>query len=60
MKVGDLVRITRASIGIPADTIALIIRSRTAAEGFEIYDVKPGRYVSRRYLARDLEIVSGT
>ena len=67
MKPGNLVKITRARIGIPAGSIGLIIKSylphREAPLPIEqelIYTIK---FIgldrgTRRYLARDLEIVS--
>jgi hypothetical protein len=67
MSVGNLVRISRAAIGVPADSIALIIKSDLPAQWAgglgpgreQIYTVQIlGSNRSRRYLGRDLEIVS--
>jgi hypothetical protein len=67
MRAGDLVGITRASIGVPAGTLGLILSSHISVGdgGEKIYTVQlvgnkavhaaVGR--ARRYLARDLEIV---
>lgn len=62
MKPGNLVRITRASIGVPAGSLALIIEKRGARsprDRIELYVVKlvGGRAKTRRYLARDLRKV---
>jgi hypothetical protein len=62
MTVGNLVRITRAGIGVPVGTIALIIEDHTAA-GTDVpfFVVWPagevGKRGSRRYLSRDLEVI---
>lgn len=65
MKPGNLVRITRASIGVPLDSLGLIIEKRGARgsrDRIQLYVVrlvggngKAGRV--RRYLARDLRRV---
>ena len=71
MKAGNLVKITRASIGIPAGTVGLIVEklittqdTLTEENGFEL---KPlvlfvvqmcGHTHTRRWLARDLEVLS--
>ena len=34
MKVGDLVRITRASIGVPANSLGLVLRERQIFDDF--------------------------
>jgi len=62
MKPGNLVRITRASIGVPLDSLALIIEKRGARsprDHIELYVVKlvGCRAKTRRYLARDLRKV---
>lgn len=69
MQPGDLVRITRASIGVPKDTIALIVSARRVAsaatvEGYqdEAYDLFHVQLITdtklngrvRRYLSQDL------
>ena len=75
MKVGDLVRITRASIGVPKGSIGLVIECAT--HGNEHYDLSTrtlycgqesctwgiklnGRRHPRRYLEMDLEVVSAS
>ena len=76
MQVGNLVKITRASIGVPRDSMGMIIKvteprgDYVDQYGEEMYPpiifmvqlVCPnGKYsrVQRRYLPRDLEVVSG-
>ena len=76
MQVGNLVKITRASIGVPRDSMGMIIKvteprgDYVDQYGEEMYPpiifivqlVCPnGAYsrVPRRYLPRDLEVVSG-
>ena len=65
MQVGDLVRVTRASIGIPKDSLALVeakIRENRDFAGVQPYEIwqvyllQAGR--QRRYLGRDLEVIS--
>ena len=68
MKVGNLVKINRAGIGVPAGTMGLIMESHAPAAASlielneQIHVVKllgpahPRR--ERRYLARDLEVIS--
>ena len=66
MKAGDLVKITRASLGVAYGRIGLIIREcdpraeSFTRNGISLYLVKlvgsPAR-PERRYLAQDLEIV---
>ena len=68
LRPGDLVEITRASIGIPAGTVALIIERHAqemgARAGSHLYMVWPtgeaGKHGLRRYLARDLERLTNT
>jgi hypothetical protein len=71
MRAGDLVRIKRASIGIPMDTLGLVtaekkLFDRPPDEGYNrheneaIWEVqmlgtKPH---ARRYMSRDLEVIS--
>ena len=70
MQPGDLVRITRASIGIPKDTIGLIVKARVHRNDLidnEVYTlfhvqlvgmrVRGLNGVVRRYLAQDLRKV---
>ena len=66
MKAGDLVKITRASLGVAYGRLGLIVKEwEPRAESFtrngiSLYVVKlvgsPAR-PERRYLARDLEII---
>ena len=71
MLVGDLVRITRPSIGVPVGTIGLIMRvsmwrtdeERQKTRGLSqvpLYFVQRMNGPLRRYLARDLETVSAS
>ena len=73
MKAGDLVRIKRASIGIPMDTLGLVTAKkkhfdRPPDEGYNrheneaIWEVqmlgtKPH---ARRYMSRDLEVINAS
>ena len=67
MQIGDLVKITRASIGIPKGSIGLILKTRiskTNAIGasYFIHEIQlcgiPKRQGgNRQYLERDLEVV---
>jgi hypothetical protein len=66
MQPGNLVRIKRATIGVPPDSLALIIERRGARsprDRIEIYVVRlvggKGKAARmRRYLARDLKVIS--
>ena len=61
MKVGDLVKITRASVGIPKETIGLIFKENDGMNGggYKLWDVQlVNSQRMRRYLCRDLEIIS--
>ena len=72
MRAGDLVKITRASIGVPAGTMGLILSSyecrgdydTATGEKIHILQLIGARRVldavghRRRYLARDLEVIS--
>ena len=67
MRAGDLVKITRASLGVAYGRVGLIIREcdpraeSFTRDGISLYLVKlvgsPER-PDRRYLARDLEVVN--
>ena len=68
MRAGDLVRITRASIGVPAGTIGLILESHASIDRLvsgaekELIHLLHLTGTStphhlRRYLARDLETI---
>tara|TARA_Y100000004_G_scaffold194341_1_gene258671 strand:+ start:715 stop:954 length:240 start_codon:yes stop_codon:yes gene_type:complete len=79
MQVGNLVRITRASIGVPVGAVGLIIKvgkprgdyvvqGHVTSEGMpmyppEIFTVQfigdQSSSIERRYLPRDMEVVSG-
>jgi len=61
MKTGDLVRVTRASIGMPKDSLALVEAKlkyigSTPEALWQIYLLQTGRRLAM--LNRDLEIVS--
>jgi hypothetical protein len=69
MKVGNLVRITRASIGVPAGTMGLILSSyetrgdydTAAGEKIHILQLIGSSFPwgqNRRYLTRDLEVIN--
>lgn len=69
MKVGNLVRITRASIGVPAGTMGLILSSyetrgdydTASGEKIHILQLIGGDFAwgqNRRYLGRDLEVIN--
>ena len=72
MKAGDLVRIKRASIGVPMDTLGLLtakkkLFDRPPDEGYnreeqeaiwEVQMLYTGKSRTRRYMSRDLEVVS--
>ncbi len=76
MQVGNLVKITRASIGVPRDSMGMIIKV-TEPRGDYVDQFGENMYppiifivqlvcmhgeyssVPRRYLPRDLEVVSG-
>jgi len=59
MKPGNLVKINRAAIGIPAGTMGLIMESHdVAAIRIHIVKLLGLPRPDRRYLARDLEVIS--
>ena len=69
MKIGDLVRITRASIGVPVNSLGLVLRERQIFDDFPpgewegdkvIWEVQMLDCVqrTRRYLERDLELLN--
>ena len=66
LKIGDLVKITRPSVGVPANTLGVVLDITFADSGFRYFKIKmfgPPSYgfdhrTPRRYLGRDLEIVS--
>ena len=63
MKVGDLVKITRASIGIPKGTIGLIVKVTDGGEGCDLChvhfmcSVKVKKNHPRPFLLKDLQIL---
>ena len=65
MQAGDLVTITRASIGVPAGSIGFVLREHKGNidDKTSIYDVdivgndRRAPVWARRYLARDLEVI---
>tara|TARA_Y100001938_G_scaffold147527_1_gene228921 strand:- start:5341 stop:5532 length:192 start_codon:yes stop_codon:yes gene_type:complete len=63
MKVGDLVKITRASIGIPKGTIGLIVKVTDGGEGYDLCHVhfmsrlKISNNHPRPFLPSDLQIL---
>ena len=74
MRAGDLVRIKRASVGIPMDTLGLVtakkkLFDRPPDEGYNrheneaIWEVQmPGavKQHTRRYMSRDLEVLNAS
>ena len=64
MRAGDLVKTTRAQIGVPAGAIGLIIKShepraetiKYSIHEVQLYGVKV--QFNRRFLSRDLEVVN--
>ena len=69
MTVGDLVKVTRASIGVPAGTLGLIMSSyetrgdydTASGEKIHILQLIGGDFAwgqNRRYLGRDLEVIN--
>ena len=64
MQPGDLVRITRASIGIPKDSIGLIVKVRDTQvddidpRPFPVWHVQILNGPLRRYLTQDLRLIS--
>jgi hypothetical protein len=62
--VGRLVKIMRASIGVPSGTLGLVLRRHESHlwenESYFIYEVQllNGRTFKRRFLDRDLVVVS--
>ena len=63
MRAGDLVKVTRASIGVPLGSVGLIVKShkpraetiKHSIHEVQLYGVKLG--CNRRFLSRDLEVV---
>ena len=71
MTIGDLVKVTRASIGVPVGTLGLIMASYETRGD---YDTASGEKIhilqligssfpwgqNRRYLGRDLEVINAS
>ena len=64
MQVGDLVKIMRASIGVPVNTVGLILRTLATGpdQRYDYYQVQLCNSESRvvRRLRRDLEVVNAS
>ena len=66
MRAGDLVKVTRASIGVPLGSVGLIVKSfmprGSYAEGTneKIHELQliGTKAANRRYLTRDLEVIN--
>ena len=64
MRAGDLVKVTRASIGVPLGSVGLIVKShkpraetiKHSIHEVQLYGVKLD--FNRRFLSRDLEVVN--
>jgi len=60
MKVGNLVRLTRSTIGLPAGSIGLVIRKTVhtpPVAGYELFWIVFVGGRACRFLSRDLELV---
>ena len=60
MKIGDLIRNTRPSLGIPKGSVGLITgKQKSAATNYYVYEIQwLGRRMSHsRRLERDLEVI---
>ena len=44
IKIGDLVKVTRPSVGIPRDTVGLVMSADFADSGFRYYKTKMPAY----------------
>ena len=61
MQVGDLVRIKRASIGVPGGSIGLALERWKSDGGYYVWEVMiNGRSKRRKYLEMDLEVVNAS
>ena len=59
MKVGNLVRLTRAMIGVPVGSLGLLIEKSLSEADFHVWTVKFFcRENTRRLLGRDLKVIS--
>ena len=59
MKVGDLVKITRASIGLPKGSVGLIVRHFAQSTYSHLFEIQFTNGRTVRLLSRDLEVISG-
>ena len=59
MKAGNLVRLRRAKIGLPAGSLGLLVKKERSEVDFNVWTVKfVCKEHTRRFLGRDLEVVS--
>ena len=58
MQAGDLVRVTRASIGMPKGSLALVEAKLTPEALWQIYLLQTGRRLAM--LNRDLEVLNAS
>ena len=59
MKAGNLVRLRRAKIGLPAGSLGLLVKKERSEADFNVWTVKfVCKEHTRRFLGRDLEVVS--
>jgi hypothetical protein len=58
---GDLVKVTRASIGVPINTLGLILAAHEGLNDYMVYDIQLCSTKRRRIirLSQDLEVISG-
>ena len=57
MQAGNLVMIARTSVGVPANTMALLIENQNRLGKTAVWHVQLMDGRTRRYLERDLEII---
>ena len=60
MQVGNLVKIKRASIGLPKGSIGLIVRHFAQSTYSHLFEIQFTNGRTVRLLSRDLEVISGT
>jgi len=61
VKIGDLIKIRRPSIGVPKNTIGMIMDIAFADSGLRYFNIQMFGLAwnhPRRYLGRDLEVIS--
>jgi|TARA_Y100000310_G_scaffold261408_1_gene270724 hypothetical protein len=59
MKVGDLVKITRSSIGVRHGSIGLALGYNESEGGYHVWEILIcGQDKTRRYLEQDIEVIS--